>query len=105
MSVAAPGHEGVCHCGRLAFAFETRMPTAISCNCSLCRRVGALWLGVAADRFRILRGADEAGVYRFGTMTATHYFCTRCGIHPFIRPRLAPEAWAVNLRCVPGIEL
>lgn len=105
MSLSTPARTGACHCGRIAFAFETEIDVAISCNCSICRQVGALWHGVPADRFRVLRGVDEANIYRFGTMTASHYFCTHCGNHPFIRPRLAPAAWAVNLRCIPGIDL
>lgn len=52
----------------------------------------------------ILSGEDELALYQFGTMTARHYFCRRCGVHPFTRPRLDPKRWAVNLRCVPGVD-
>ena len=44
-------------------------------------------------------------LYTFNTRVAQHYFCPTCGIHPFHRPRRYPELWAVNLRCLDGIDL
>ena len=38
-------------------------------------------------------------------MTAKHYFCRHCGIHPFVRPRLDPTRWAVNVRCIDSVDL
>jgi len=36
---------------------------------------------------------------------ASHYFCRHCGIHPFMRPRLDPTKWAVNVRCLHEVDL
>lgn len=105
MKPSMPTHHGACHCGRLAFTFEADIGSAMTCNCSICHRVGAVWHGLAAECFHVLQGMEQAGIYQFGSMTAKHYFCTNCGVHPFIRPRLAPHAWAVNLRCVSGVDL
>jgi hypothetical protein len=38
-------------------------------------------------------------------MTAKHYSCRHCGVHPFSRPRLDPSKWAVNVRCIDGVDL
>jgi len=98
-------HQGSCHCGRVTFEFEGDVGIAIECNCSICRRKGALWHGTDNARFRLLTGESDLGVYRFGTQTASHYFCTTCGVSPFSHPRIAPAAWVVNLRCVDGVDL
>ena len=38
--------------------------------------------------------------YQFGTMTARHHFCSRCGIHTFVETRLNPGHYRINLGCV-----
>lgn len=55
---------------------------------------------MAPENFELVSGGEALSVYRFGTGTAKHYFCTTCGIHPFSRPRAAPEMFAVNVRCL-----
>lgn len=77
----------------------------MDCNCSICRRRGALWHGASEASLRITGGEEDLQLYQFGTMTAKHYFCRHCGIHPFVRPRLDPTRWAVNVRCIDGVDL
>ena len=77
----------------------------MECNCSLCRRLGALWHGASDSSLRITAGENELTLYQFNTMTAKHYFCPHCGVHPFSRPRLDPSRWAVNIRCIDGADL
>lgn len=98
-------HQGSCHCRRVTFEVDARLDYVIDCNCSLCRRRGALWHGVADAQLRILTGEADLALYQFNTRTAKHYFCRHCGIHPFIRPRLDPSQWAVNVRCIDGVDL
>jgi hypothetical protein len=98
-------HRGSCHCGRVTFELEADATRAIECNCSICRRRAALWIGASDAQLRIVSGEDELTLYRFGTKTAKHYFCRHCGIHPFARPRIAPGHWAVNARCIEGFDL
>jgi hypothetical protein len=75
------------------------------CNCSLCQRKGALYVSaLAADRVRIVSGESELATYQLGTATATHLFCRHCGIHPFHHPRVKPEGWSVNARCLEDFE-
>ena len=35
--------EASCHCGAVRFTVETAPGDVNSCNCSICRRYGALW--------------------------------------------------------------
>lgn len=98
-------HRGSCHCGRVSFELRASIDYVIDCNCSLCRRRGALWHAASDATLRILAGETDLALYEFNTKTAKHYFCRRCGITPFIRPRLDPTAWAVNVRCIDGLDL
>jgi hypothetical protein len=35
---------GVCHCGAVSWVFDEFPESATACNCTLCRRYGALWI-------------------------------------------------------------
>lgn len=35
--------EGSCHCGAITWQFDGVPPDATACNCTICRRHGALW--------------------------------------------------------------
>jgi hypothetical protein len=98
-------HRGSCHCGRVVFELAATVKSVVECNCSICRRRAALWIGAAEHQLRIVAGEPELTLYRFGTETAKHWFCRHCGIHPFARPRIAPDKWAVNARCIEGLDL
>jgi hypothetical protein len=98
---------GSCHCGKLAYTVDEDVPTkAMECNCSFCRRVGALHHFTTPDRFR--READEADiqVYTFNKHVIRHMFCRTCGAAPFAEGR-GPKGPMVeiNLRCAEGVDL
>ncbi|HEY5798820.1 MAG TPA: GFA family protein [Burkholderiaceae bacterium] len=98
-------YTGACHCGQVRFAFDSKPISFVTyCNCSICAKGGQLWHGVLAQDLRILAGESELSLYQFGTMTAKHYFCKHCGVHPLSHPRLDPGNWVVNARCVDGVD-
>ena len=35
--------EGSCHCGQVRWSFDGVPESATACNCTICRRYGALW--------------------------------------------------------------
>ena len=98
-------YRGACHCGRIQFELDAKLEYLVDCNCSICRRKGALWHGTSESNLRILSGEADLGLYQFNTMTAKHYFCRNCGIHPFTRPRIDPTKWVVNVRCLEDVDL
>ena len=97
-------YRGSCHCGRVTFELDAEIRRVTECNCSICRRKRALWHGATDATVRILSGEPDLTLYQFGTNTAKHYFCRHCGVTPFIRPRLDPSRWAVNVRCLDGVD-
>jgi len=36
--------EGQCHCGSVSWKFDLVPDGATACNCTVCRRYGALWI-------------------------------------------------------------
>lgn len=101
-------YSGSCHCGAVAFTIAEDAPTtAMSCNCSHCRRKGLLLSFVPGDAFTLDSGDGALSAYLFNKHAITHRFCTTCGCQPFAmgqRPGGAATV-AVNLRCVPTIDL
>lgn len=96
----ATTYQGSCHCRWVRFTMHAQVTAALECNCSYCRR-----LGVAEGDVAVVAGGKHLSLYQFGTRTAQHYFCRRCGIAPLTRPRLDPSRWAVNLRCLEDLDL
>jgi len=98
-------YSGSCHCGRARFEVDADLDHVRVCDCSICRRRGALIHRVDPADIRLLTPLEDLTLYQFHTRTARDYFCPTCGILPFRRPRTAPDKWAVNVRCLEGADL
>lgn len=100
--------DGSCHCGAVTFTVDAELPeTAISCNCSICRRKGSLLSFFPASVFTLKSGEDDLLGYTFHAHLIEHLFCTTCGIHPFAKAT-GPDGVdtrAINMRCVPTCDL
>ncbi|HEY7163545.1 MAG TPA: GFA family protein [Candidatus Binatia bacterium] len=100
-------YKGSCHCGKIAYEAEGDLNGAMSCNCSMCSRTGALLWFVPLSQFRLLAGEKDMGTYTFNKRVIQHRFCRTCGIHPFSEgedPR-GNQIAAVNIRCLDGVDL
>ena len=98
-------HDGHCHCGLIRFETVLDVEDAIVCDCSICKMKGSIMVRVAESDFELLSPISELGLYTFNKHIAKHYFCPTCGIHAFHRPRSYPELWAVNIRCLVGVDV
>jgi hypothetical protein len=68
--------DGSCHCGAVRWRFEGVPTSATSCNCSLCRRYGALWAyGFEGEAFTVL---GETETYIWNRKLLAFHFCARC---------------------------
>jgi hypothetical protein len=94
-------HSGGCHCGRVRYEVIAPAILEVSdCNCSICTKSGYLHLTVPKSRFKLLQGSEVLTNYQFNTGTATHLFCSVCGIKSFYVPRSHPDGFSVNARCL-----
>ncbi len=98
--------KGGCHCGAVRFEVDVDWVSdeLIDCNCSICVRKGFLHLIVEPERFELLTDPKAIVEYRFGTETAVHKFCGRCGIHSFYTPRSHPGKVSVNANCLEDFD-
>ncbi len=103
-----PKYHGHCHCGSIHFDFESaEITTGLRCNCSMCARKGAVMLAQSLQE-NAINIEDREGTlnqYQFGTGTAKHFFCNRCGIYTFHQTRRAPGEYRVNLACIDEIDV
>jgi hypothetical protein len=97
-------YRGRCHCGRVQFEVDADLDHVRVCDCSICRRRGALNHRVEEADLRILTPLGLLTVYEWNTRIAKDYFCPVCGILPFRRPRTAPDKWTINVRCLEGVD-
>ena len=71
--------EGSCHCGSVTLAVTAEPKWLTSCNCSICRRLAALWGHFEKRQVRI-NAADDATIdYVHGDRTLAMHTCRRCG--------------------------
>lgn len=97
--------KGSCHCGELRFEVEGSIDAVIDCDCSICRMTGFLHWIVDEEQIALHIRPGEVTTYIWGSGEARHYFCRSCGVAPLRRPRIAPEKYSVNLRCLEGVQI
>lgn len=101
-------YQGSCHCGAVTFSVAGDPPTsAMSCNCSHCRRKGFLLTFVPADQFTLTTGEEALTSYYFNRHAIEHQFCKTCGSQAFGAGKGADGSVmrAINLRCVPSVDI
>lgn len=99
-------HRLTCHCGavELAVTLSDGLRTKRRCDCSFCRRRGAVAVSAPLDGIRIVRGEEALSLYQFGTNTAKHYFCRHCGIYTHHQRRSNPNEYGVNAGALEGVN-
>ena len=99
-------HQLSCHCG--AVVIELHVPNGLEmptyCDCSLCRRKGAMIGHVTLENLKIIKGQDALTLYQFKTNTAKHYFCKHCGIYTHHQRRSDPNQFGFNMGCLEGVN-
>jgi hypothetical protein len=104
--VVHPQHRASCHCGSVVL--ELDLPDGLvdlrRCDCSMCRRRGAIVASVPLAGVHILEGEHVLKLYQFNTMTAKHWFCVNCGIYTHHQRRSNPHQFAFNVACLDGIN-
>ena len=105
-TIIQPFHKLSCHCGKVQI--ELSLPDGIEkprrCDCSMCRRRGAIVASVPLNGIRIIQGEDALKLYQFNTNTAKHFFCGECGIYTHHQRRSNPSEYGYNVGCLEGVN-
>lgn len=99
-------HTLSCHCGavKLALSLPNGIEKPRRCDCSLCRRKGAIVASVPLDGITLLQGEESLTLYQFNTHTAKHYFCKICGIYTHHQRRSDPTEYGYNVGCLEEVN-
>ena len=99
-------HLARCHCG--AVVLRLYLPDGVlsprRCDCSLCRRKGAIVGSVKLADLEVIEGKHALRLYQFNTHVAKHWFCGTCGIYTHHQRRSSPDEYGYNLGCLDGIN-
>lgn len=98
--------KGACHCGQLSWTYKKQPDSATACNCTVCRRYGALWIyGLETET---ITTSGKSSVYLRGPHIEFH-FCPTCGGLAFYQGSQREEngslRMAANLRMVEDPKL
>jgi hypothetical protein len=96
-----------CHCKQIEAEINlpNNLEKILKCNCSICKRKGAVMSMVKNEDFKITKGQDKLKLYQFHTNVAKHYFCSNCGIYTHHNPRSNPAMTVFNLGCLDEIDI
>ncbi|MGI9355237.1 MAG: GFA family protein [Rhizobiaceae bacterium] len=101
-----PVHKASCHCGSIELTLT--LPNGIEkprrCDCSMCRRKGAIVASVKLANLKVVKGGEHLGLYRFNTRSAQHFFCRNCGIYTHHQRRSDPTEYGYNVGCLEGVN-
>ena len=89
-----------CHCGAIRIEIPEPPQTVTNCNCSLCRRLGALWGYYPVGSVRVSGHPEQTEAYIWGDKTLRTVRCRNCGCVTHWEP-LDPQAHGklgVNIR-------
>lgn len=93
-------YTGGCLCGAIRFEIHGPIRDIVYCHCSRCRKAqGSAFAAngvVAADHFKIVRGADQLSAYE-ATPGESKLFCKTCGSPMLSRSTAAPQRVRVRL--------
>jgi hypothetical protein len=71
--------DASCHCGAVRFTVETAPADVTDCNCSICRRSGALWAYYQQPQVRFEAANGPTDVYTWGRRQLEFHRCRGCG--------------------------
>lgn len=77
--------RAACHCGAVRILFDPAPQWVCDCNCSICRRYGALWAYTRDFKtgrehsVALVRGAEDLEQYVWGDRMLGFWRCRHCG--------------------------
>lgn len=82
---------------------DARPRSLTSCNCSICRRLAALWAYYTRREARLVTPEDALSAYRWNDKLIEFYHCNTCGCatHYESVDKNPESRFVVNARCMP----
>ena len=71
--------KGSCHCGAVSFVLGVTPDWVTRCNCSICRKLGAMWAHAPANEIVFPGGQQATSRYIWGDKSIAFHSCKTCG--------------------------
>jgi hypothetical protein len=85
-------HRGGCHCGNVRSEFDSESDVHVHrCNCSICDRVGYLYLIIAPSALNLIASWGALSVCTFNTDVAEHDSCKTLGCKTVLSSPFEPR--------------
>lgn len=78
-SKGAPAIHAACHCGAVRLEIAEQPTLLTQCNCSICRRYGALWAYYTRASVRLTAAPDALETYSWQSHRVQFQRCRGCG--------------------------
>ena len=95
-----------CHCREVQIELKLNngLEDLVRCNCSLCKKRGAIMAKTKLRNLKIVKGAEKLKIYKFGKNKAVHFFCSICGIYTHHQSYTNRENYEFNVACLDSID-
>lgn len=92
-----------CHCGAVRIEITAPPAELVECNCSVCRRYGALWAHLTRETARVTSPPGATTAYLWNDRVIEFHHCTTCGCvtHYEDVDRVPGSRVSVNARMLP----
>ncbi|MGN6516608.1 MAG: GFA family protein [Rhizomicrobium sp.] len=91
--------EATCHCGAVRIEVAAAPDIVMSCNCSICRRLGTLAAHCSPRDVKVSGATDT---YVWGDRMLVFHRCRVCGCHTHSMPvDISSDRMSVNARLLP----
>jgi hypothetical protein len=89
-----------CQCGAVVLEAARKPRSLTQCNCSICRRYGALWAYYTRKTARLVEGRRASSFYSWRNHRIEFYHCKVCGcVTHYERAQKTPDStFAINAR-------
>ena len=93
-----------CHCGAIRFEVDAELDDLLQCNCSTCRRFGAIHWYVPAAAVTLHTESVPLSTYAWRHLHEGHHFCGTCGTS-IMRSGYPNGVVAVNAACIDEVDI
>jgi len=98
--------RAACHCTAVRLEVADLPDWVLECNCTLCRRYGAIWAYPEAGKVKVVRGDDATETYVWGDRMLAFHRCKACGCvtHFAALDTSPPRIYGLNARMIPTLD-
>lgn len=98
--------RAACHCTAVRFEIADLPEWVLDCNCTICRRYGAIWSYPHASSVKLVSGTDATETYVWGDRELEFHRCKTCGCvtHMAVLGADPPHIYGINARMIPTLN-